>query len=86
LFEEFLFGDDALAVLHEIDEHVETLGLEGAEGVAVTEFVTLRIELVIAKDIEHDTTPSQDVSFNFRHFKHDELLITRLTCELEIVT
>ena len=54
LFHEFVFGDDAIAMLHEVDEHVEALALKGAEGAAVAEFVTLRIELVIAKGIDHD--------------------------------
>jgi hypothetical protein len=41
-------------MLHEVDEHVEALALKGAEGAAVAEFVTPRIELVIAKGIDHD--------------------------------
>jgi hypothetical protein len=53
LFHEFVFGDDAIAMLHEVDEHVEALALKGAEGAAVAEFVTLRIELVTIKGIEH---------------------------------
>jgi hypothetical protein len=53
LFQEFIFGDDAVAVLHEVDEHVEALALERTRGVAVAEFIALRIELVIAKDIDH---------------------------------
>ena len=53
LFQEFAFGDDPLTMLHEVDEHVEALALKGAEGAAVAEFVTLRIELVIIKGIEH---------------------------------
>jgi hypothetical protein len=57
VFEEFVFGDDALAMLHEVDEDIETLALKGAEGVAVTEFIALRIELVIAKDIDHAPAP-----------------------------
>jgi hypothetical protein len=58
LFQEFIFGDDAIAVLHEVDEYIEALALEGAGDVTVTEFVTLRIELVIAKDIDHAAVPS----------------------------
>jgi hypothetical protein len=54
LFQEFVFGDDAVPMLHEVDEHVEALALKGAEGAAVAEFVTPRIELVIAKGIDHD--------------------------------
>jgi hypothetical protein len=57
LFHEFVFGDDALAMLHEVDEHVKTLALEGTEGTAVAEFVTLRIELVTIKGIEHAAAP-----------------------------
>ena len=53
LFHEFVFSDDAIAMLHEVDEHVEALALKGAEGAAVAEFVTLRIELVTIKGIEH---------------------------------
>jgi hypothetical protein len=53
LVQEFVFGDDALAMLHEVDEHVEALALQGAEDAAVAEFVTLRIELVTIKGIEH---------------------------------
>jgi hypothetical protein len=40
-------------MLHEVDEHVEALALKGAEGATVAEFVTLRIELVTIKGIEH---------------------------------
>jgi len=40
-------------MLHEVDKHVEALALKGAEGAAVAEFVTLRIELVTIKGIEH---------------------------------
>src|SRR5215813_11553674 len=57
LFQEFVFGDDAIALLHEVDEHIEALALQGAEGAAVAEFVTLRIELVIIKGIEHAAAP-----------------------------
>jgi hypothetical protein len=53
LFHEFVFGDDAIAMLHEVDEHVEALALKGAKGAAVAEFVTLCIELVPTKGIEH---------------------------------
>jgi hypothetical protein len=53
LFHKFVFGDDAIAMLHEVDEHVEALALKGAEGAAVAEFVTLRIESVTIKGIEH---------------------------------
>jgi hypothetical protein len=52
LFQELVFGDNAIAMLHEVDEHVEALALKGAEGTAVAEFVTLRIELVTIKGIE----------------------------------
>jgi hypothetical protein len=60
LFEEFVFGDDAIVLLHEVDEHVEALALEGTEGAAVAELIALRIEFVIAKDIDHVTAPSLD--------------------------
>src|SRR5262249_30285564 len=53
LFHEFVFGDDAIAMVHEVDEHVEALALQGAESAAVVEFVTLRIELVTIKGIAH---------------------------------
>ena len=56
LFHELAFSDDAIAMLHEVDEHVEALALKGAEGAAVAEFVTLRIELVTIKGIEHAAT------------------------------
>jgi hypothetical protein len=34
---------DAITMLNEVDERVEALALEGVGGVAVTEFVTLRL-------------------------------------------
>jgi hypothetical protein len=58
LCQEFVFGDDAVAMLHEVDEHVEALALECAEGVAVAELIALCIEFVIAKDIDHAPAPS----------------------------
>jgi hypothetical protein len=57
VFEEFIFGDDAIAMLHEVDEHVEALALEGTGGVVVAEFIALRIELVIAESIDHTIVP-----------------------------
>jgi hypothetical protein len=49
-------------MLHEVDEDIEALALKGAEGAAVAEFVTLRIKLVIAKDINHVIAPSRYLS------------------------
>jgi hypothetical protein len=60
LFEDLVFGDDAIAMLHEVDEHVEALTFEGTKSVAVAEFIALRIEFVIAKGIDHATAPSLD--------------------------
>jgi hypothetical protein len=58
LCQEFVFGDDTIAMLHEVDEHVEALALECTEGAAVAELIALRIEFVIAKDIDHAPAPS----------------------------
>jgi hypothetical protein len=57
LIHKFVFGGDAIAMLHEVDEHVEALALEGTGGVAVAEFIALRIELVIAESIDHTIVP-----------------------------
>jgi len=61
LFEEFVFGNDAVAMLHEVDEHIEALALEGTEGVVMADLIALRIEFVIAKGIDHATIPSLDI-------------------------
>src|SRR5262245_44155322 len=73
LFQEFVFGDDAIAMLHEVDEHVEALTLKGAEGAAVAEFVTLRIELVTIKGIEHATALRLLHLVTFLHFMCHEV-------------
>lgn len=86
LFHEFVFGDDAIAMLHEVDEHVEALALKGAEGAAVAEFVTLRIELVIIKGIEHAAAPVFSVSSRSDHFMCHEVSDTRSACSPKIVT
>ena len=80
LFQEFVFGDHAVAMLQEVDEHIEALALQGAKGVAAAEFAALRIELVIAKDIDHAIAPSLYVSSLFRRFKHDEVSDTHSAC------
>jgi hypothetical protein len=59
LFQEFVFGHDAVALLHEVDEHIEALALQSAESLAASEFITLRVELVIAKDIDHTAVLSR---------------------------
>jgi hypothetical protein len=58
LIHEFVFGGDAIAMLHEVDEDIEALALEGTEGATVAEFVTLRIKLVTIKGIDHADAPS----------------------------
>jgi hypothetical protein len=57
LFQEFVFGHDAIAALHEVDQHVKALALQGAGKTAAAEFVALRIEVVIAKDLDHAAAP-----------------------------
>jgi len=73
LFEEFGLGDDAIAVLHEVDEHIEALALESTKGAVMAEFIALRIELVIAKGIDHATAASRYVSSTQSLIKHHDI-------------
>jgi hypothetical protein len=57
LCEQFVFGYNTIAVLHEVDEHVEALTLQSAEGTITAEFITLHAELVLVKGIDHAAAP-----------------------------
>jgi hypothetical protein len=44
-------------MLHEVDQHIEPLGFKRAQNTPAAEFIALRIEFVIFKDIYHIPTP-----------------------------
>jgi len=54
LLEELFLQDHTIPVLHEVDEHIESLRLQRAGNTDVTQLIALCIEFVIAKDVEHD--------------------------------
>ena len=45
-------------MLHEVDQYIEPLGFQRTQHTPPAEFITLRVEFVICKDIEHFPTPS----------------------------
>jgi len=45
-------------MLHEIDQHIEPLGFKRAQNAPPAEFIALRIEFIIFKDIDHIPTPT----------------------------
>jgi hypothetical protein len=55
--EQFLLGDHAIAMLHEVDQHIEPLGFQRAQHTSPTKFIALRIEFIICKDIDHIPAP-----------------------------
>ena len=57
LGEQFFLGDHTIAMLHEVDQHIEPLGFQRAQPTPPAEFIALRIELVICKDIDHFPAP-----------------------------
>ena len=54
LLEEFFLRDHTVTVLHEVDEHIESLRLQRAGCAGVAQLITLRIDFVVAKDVAHD--------------------------------
>src|SRR2546430_1079205 len=48
LCEQFFLGDHAVAMLHEVDQHIEPLGFQRAQDAPAAEFIALRIEFSIA--------------------------------------
>jgi hypothetical protein len=44
-------------MLHEVDQHIEPLGFKRAQNAPAAEFIALRIEFVIFKDIYHIAAP-----------------------------
>ena len=55
-FEQFLFGDHSGAVLEQIGQDIEHLRFEFTEFPRMTEFIALRIECIVAKDVDHPAT------------------------------
>ena len=55
--EQLLLGDHAVVVLHEIDEHVEHLGAQRDALPRPAQFIELRVEGILAKDVEHRPHP-----------------------------
>src|SRR5688500_2650129 len=60
LFEQFFLEDHAVAMLHKVDQDIEPLGFKRTQGAPPAELITLRIELVIFKDINHISVPLPD--------------------------
>jgi hypothetical protein len=54
LIEEFFLRNHPVAVLHEVDEHIESLRLQRARSASVTQLIALCIEFVVSKDVAHD--------------------------------
>ena len=52
--EELFLRDHTITVLHEVDEHIESLRLQRAGSTSVTQLITLRIDFVVAKDVAHN--------------------------------
>jgi hypothetical protein len=57
LCEQFVLGDHAVAMLYKVDQHIEPLGFQRAQDTPPAEFIALRIEFVICKNIDHAPAP-----------------------------
>jgi hypothetical protein len=56
VLEQFFFGDDAVAMLQEIEQNIERLGFELTRHAGVAQFVDLQIKLIILECINHPST------------------------------
>ena len=50
---QFILGDDAITMRNEVGEHIENLRPKWAGLPAVTEFVQVRVQCIVTKDIDH---------------------------------
>jgi hypothetical protein len=50
-------GDDAVAMSEEIDEYLEHFGAHVDRLPGALHFAALRVEAIVAKDVEHDRSP-----------------------------
>src|SRR5262249_48445335 len=54
---QLLFGDDAITMGEEIDEHLEHFGAHVDRLPGALHLIALRVEGIVAKDVEHDCSP-----------------------------
>ena len=54
---QFILGDDAITMRNEVGEHIENLRPKWTGLPAVTEFVQVRVQCIITKDIDHGPPP-----------------------------
>jgi hypothetical protein len=57
VLEEFLLCDHPVAVLEEVDEQIQGLRLELAQGPGATQFVALEIKRIVPKGVDHPPAP-----------------------------
>jgi hypothetical protein len=56
VLEQFFFGDDAVAMLQEIEQNIERLGFELTGHAGVAQFVDLQIKFIGLEGINHHST------------------------------
>jgi hypothetical protein len=58
VFEEFVFGDNAVTMLDKIRQQIKHFGLEREGGTSAAQLVEPRVEFILVEGVDHRTRPS----------------------------